>query len=111
MKGKCSVPMWTMGSPAGSCGEPAYGEQTKEYLSEDNFPKWNLKYRSPVYAPRLACPMHGGPKLKDIAHQKDPCKHCGTPHDEVNKGACPPLAEELFSGTRAALDALCDIDA
>ena len=47
MKGKCSVPSWIAGFPAGSCDEPAYGEQTKEYLSEYNFPKWNLEYRSP----------------------------------------------------------------
>lgn len=25
--GKCSVPMWSMGMPAGFCDEPAYGER------------------------------------------------------------------------------------
>ena len=49
--GKCSVPMWCNGLPAGFCDEPAYGTQTEEG-----------KRRYPRYVPALACFGHGGPK-------------------------------------------------
>ena len=62
-KGKCSVPMWCGGSPAGFCDKPAFGEPTKcrmiwnaylgEYVRDDN------KYNG--YAPGLVCVGHGGP--------------------------------------------------
>jgi len=58
-KGKCSVPMWQGGVPAGFCDCDAFGEQTKEYLSR--FPQWD-RYRQPAFASGLACPSHGGPK-------------------------------------------------
>ncbi len=48
--GKCSVPMWSGGLPAGFCDEPAYGTQTVEG-----------ERRYPHYVPALACPAHGGP--------------------------------------------------
>ena len=64
--GKCSVPMWMNGCPAGFCDEPAYGERpdckgwlnqyTKEWHREDG------KYSG--YVPGLACYKHGGPKDK-----------------------------------------------
>lgn len=57
--GKCSVPMWSGGVPAGFCDAEAYGRQTKQYLA--SFPEWNRAYSSPAYAPGLACPAHGGP--------------------------------------------------
>lgn len=50
--GKCSVPMWMGGLPAGFCDEPAYGEQTK---------RGRLTYNHHV--PALACPGHGGPEM------------------------------------------------
>ena len=61
--GKCSVPMWAMGCPAGFCDEPAYGERppgrrfrdahTGEMFREDG--------RYDGYVPGLACKAHGGP--------------------------------------------------
>ena len=57
--GKCSVPVWQYGYPAGFCDKPAYGEQTESYLSR--FFVWD-KYRRPAFASGLACPDHGGPK-------------------------------------------------
>jgi len=50
--GKCSVPMWSGGCPAGFCDLPAYGKQIPQ------------PYRQ-AYAPGLACPFHGGPIKKE----------------------------------------------
>lgn len=49
--GKCSVPMWCGGGPAGFCDHDAYGGQTEE----------GRRWTYPHYVPALACPMHGGP--------------------------------------------------
>jgi len=48
--GKCSVPMWMNGTPAGFCDKPAYS------LHEGG------KYAYSGYVPALACPLHGGRK-------------------------------------------------
>jgi hypothetical protein len=29
-----------------------------------------------------------------VAHQGDPCIHCGTPHDDVEPGPCKALSAE-----------------
>ena len=88
--GKCSVPMWMGGLPCGTCGQPAYG------LRPPSATWWNAyageemridgKYNG--FVPGLACPGHGGPKLKDVAHRADPCIYCETPHDDVPIGPC-----------------------
>lgn len=57
--GKCSVPMWMHGCPAGFCDEPAYGPQTKQY--KDSFRYMDSRYYRPVYCSGLACQAHGGP--------------------------------------------------
>ncbi len=49
--GRCSVPIWMNGLPAGFCDEVAYGEPTEE---------GRLKYADHI--PGLACVHHGGPK-------------------------------------------------
>lgn len=62
--GKCSVPMWRMGLPAGFCDEPAYGN----YIPGETFrngwtgerQRFDGKYTG--YVPALACPNHGGPE-------------------------------------------------
>ena len=53
-EGKCSVPMWRGGIPAGFCDKPAYGEQE---AGQD-------RYKG--YCGGLACYGHGGPKGKKI---------------------------------------------
>ena len=50
--GKCSVPMWMNGCPAGFCDEPAYGNHEGRFNTYDG------------YIPALACYAHGGPKEK-----------------------------------------------
>ena len=59
--GKCSVPMWSGGCPAGFCDEPAYGEQEP---GQERYGEWNhARGRfSPGYCGGLACYRHGGPK-------------------------------------------------
>lgn len=84
--GKCSVPMWMNGCPAGFCDAPAYGEQTQAY--RDRFKYLDPRQVRPAFAPGLACPAHGGPEAR---HFGDPCIHCGTPHDEVPVGPCHGL--------------------
>lgn len=62
--GRCSVPMWIMGSPAGHCGEKAYGHRPPSRMVM-NYPAGRMVRedgRYDGYAPGLACPMHGGPK-------------------------------------------------
>lgn len=56
--GKCSVPMWCNGCPAGFCDEPAYGLQEPNQKRYGEFTwKW-----FPGYCSGLACYNHGGPK-------------------------------------------------
>lgn len=71
-EGKCSVPMWRMGMPAGFCNKTAYGKPVK-----------NSHYTG--YVPGLACPGHGGPK-KPIEEVYD-CPIHGTAHGGI--GECP----------------------
>lgn len=93
MTGKCSVPMWMGGMPAGTCDKDAYGKRPPGKV----YRRWDgCEYRAdgkyPGYVPELACPQHGGPKLSEVAHQGDPCIHCGTPHDDVDPGPCKALS-------------------
>ncbi len=60
--GKCSVPMWRLGTPAGFCDEPAYGHQPPT----EALPWW----LDLPYAPGLACPAHGGPPPQMSAEDK-----------------------------------------
>lgn len=59
--GKCRVPMWMGGCPAGFCDEKAYGPQ---------YPEKYIKYLRdwagrPAYCSGHACPRHDGPKEGD----------------------------------------------
>lgn len=65
--GKCSVPMWMNGMPAGFCDEPAYGEPTPCKTFRDAYGKLRrTDGRYAGYVPYLACPGHGGPKAPYI---------------------------------------------
>lgn len=77
--GKCSMPMWANGIPEGFCDAPAYGHRRRGYEYRDGYGNYT------GYCPGLACPAHGGPPP---THFRDPCVHCGTPHDEVAVGPC-----------------------
>lgn len=91
--GKCSVPMWCNGLPAGFCDEPAYGTYIPGQRFRDAYTgelrRIDGKYSG--YVPALACSNHGGPECRvtaENAHQGDPCVRCGTPHDDVQPGPC-----------------------
>ena len=62
--GKCSVPMWMMGVPAGFCDEPAYGvpPPSKRYMNYCANEMQREDGRYDGYVPGLACPGHGGPR-------------------------------------------------
>jgi hypothetical protein len=64
-EGKCSVPMWCGGGPADFCDKPAYGDPPPGKTIR----RWDghLYREDGLYAgyvPALACPMHGGPKVR-----------------------------------------------
>ena len=63
--GKCSVPMWMNGSPAGFCDKPAFGErpECKEWRNAytGRMNRFDGLYNG--YVPGLACAGHGGPRL------------------------------------------------
>lgn len=59
--GKCSVPMWCQGLPAGFCDQPAYGKPEPDQC---RYGGWDRNQRRwiPRYVPGLACYVHGGPQ-------------------------------------------------
>ena len=60
--GKCSVPMWASGCPAGFCDAPAYGKYIPgpEFrTASGELRRHDGKYNG--YVSGLACPVHGGP--------------------------------------------------
>lgn len=62
-KGKCSVPMWVGGCPAGFCDNMAYGERPpgETWRNAHSGELMRLDGRYNGYVPGLACPIHGGP--------------------------------------------------
>jgi hypothetical protein len=65
-EGRCSVPMWSgYGDPAGCCDKPAFGERPegKTHTRYDGF-EWRDDGLYAGYVPGLACPIHGGPKIR-----------------------------------------------
>ena len=62
--GRCSVPMWAAGIPAGTCDRKAYGERPPSRLwmnyAAGRMMREDLRFDG--YVPGLACPDHGGPE-------------------------------------------------
>lgn len=61
--GKCSVPMWMHGCPAGFCDAPAYGTRPPSQMYRNGWTgeMVRLDGRYNGYVPGLACVGHGGP--------------------------------------------------
>ena len=66
-EGKCSVPMWCGGLPAGFCDNPAYSN----HKGGDYYRYLDGTYSG--YVPALACPIHGGRKKEEVVNL---CKNC-----------------------------------
>jgi hypothetical protein len=66
--GKCSVPLFQNGCPAGFCDKPAYGFPIpcKEYRNAYTGRMERVDGRYNGYVPYLACPTHGGPEKNEI---------------------------------------------
>ena len=58
--GACRVPMWMSGSPAGFCGDAAYGPQLPRSVLVERSSRYLLD--RPAYCHGPCCPAHGGPK-------------------------------------------------
>ena len=58
--GKCSVPMWQIGMPAGFCDRAAYGPMEPGQQRYGGFVPARGRWL-PHYVPALACYVHGGP--------------------------------------------------
>ncbi len=83
--GKCSVPMWQMGMPAGFCDRDAYGNRPEGKTIR----RWDgFEYRDDGlysgYVPYLACPCHGGPKDPIILYELDGNAWCAHYSDFTN---------------------------
>lgn len=77
--GKCSVPMWCDGLPAGFCDDVAYSEQTKDGRG-----------RYPHYVGGLACFGHGGSEYNlFVLFGIDGNKHTCTRRDFINLQESP----------------------
>ena len=65
-RGKCSVPMWCGGLPAGFCDREAYGERppSKVYRAAYTGEEFRADGRYAGYVPGLACSGHGGPESR-----------------------------------------------
>lgn len=95
-EGKCSVPMWSMGGPAGFCDQTAYGERPAgtTHRRWDGF-EWRDDGLYSGYVPGLACPIHGGPKVRIFM---DGDQWCAVRPDFVNLQESPAG----FGSTREA---------
>lgn len=105
--GKCSVPMWRMGLPAGFCDKPAYGNRLPTKIRTF----WDGRTiaddgRYAGYVPALACPGHGGPDSRVFM---DGNAYCAVYPDFINLqeslagfGATPEEARAALAKERRA---------
>lgn len=102
--GKCNVPMWMMGAPAGFCQKPANGPQLPQAL---------LNWVNRPYCHGHCCPAHGGPQDGDPIVFQDGCTEegrqmwCAVMPDFVNLQESPAgfsgNALEAVKNLRAAI--------
>ena len=93
VEGKCSVPMWSGGSPDGFCDRPAWGEQYDE--GSKYAPGWwpsrdrngfinNPHAPRKAFAPGLCCVNHGGPGPDAVRFVRDGNMWCAFMPDFEN---------------------------
>jgi hypothetical protein len=105
-EGKCSVPMWCNGMPADFCDQPAYGERPpgRTYRRWDGH-EWRADGLYSGYVPGLACPMHGGPKVRTFM---DGNAWCAVGPDFINLQESPAGFGETREAAIHALQHSCD---
>ena len=83
--GKCSVPMWSGGTPDGFCNQKAYGERPRcQEINYGNGQVWRTDGKYSGYVPALACPCHGGPTEPVIIYEQDGNMICAHYTDFTN---------------------------
>lgn len=86
-EGKCSVPMWCGGYPAGFCDKPAYGERPlgRTITHWDGY-RFRPDGLYAGHVPGLACSDHGGPKVRTYM---DGSAWCAVRSDFINLQESP----------------------
>ena len=100
--GKCSVPMWMGGCPAGFCDNDAYGAPlpAETYrTSWGEIKRWDG--RPVMHISGLACPQHGGPKTRVY---KDGSAWCAVHPDFINLQESPAGFGDTPEAARKALE-------
>jgi len=102
--GRCSVPMWCGGLPAGFCDRDAYGERPPGAMWRDAYTgeRHRRDGRYNGYVPGLACPIHGGPPSRVFM---DGDAWCAVFPDFVNLQESPAGFGETPEAARKALAA------
>jgi hypothetical protein len=100
--GKCSVPMYMGGMPAGFCDRPAYGERSAgtewwNYAAQQMM-RHDGKYAGHMSG--LACSCHGGPSSRVF---KDGNQFCAVLPDFENLQDSPTGFGDTEEQARAAL--------
>ena len=101
-RGRCSVPMWSMGCPSGFCGSEAYGNRLPTRMLR-NYASGGVYAEDGGYSgyvPALACPKHGGPKTRVFL---DGDAWCAVHPDFVNLQESPAGFGTSPEEARAAL--------
>ena len=101
--GKCSVPMWAGGAPAGFCDRTAYGDPipaTNRILNIHTGLMQRIDGRYDGFVPGLACPGHGGPKTRVFI---DGNQYCAVSRDFTNLQESPAGFGDTPAKARAQL--------
>jgi hypothetical protein len=102
VKGKCQVPMWMGGMPAGWCGRPAFGVYIEGPTFRDG---WTGEVRRidgrwKGYSGGLCCPNHSGPNefgprvFQDGWTEEGRPMWCAVFHDFINLQESPAEFDE-----------------
>ena len=95
-KGKCSVPMYMGGCPAGFCDRPAYGEyvDTVERYPQGPYRGQRMDNKFDGYVPGLACTLHGGPHCQGFEIEEGTGDYSGCNAHVTGATDCPVCGEE-----------------
>ena len=67
-----------------------------------------IMYTVDTEAGTCECPQYQRRLLPQMAHEGDPCQHCGTPHDDVAVGPCPARPKLTCKHISSAMAYLAD---